>query len=95
MKTRYVIDYKLIGKYYIKFAFENSFRFEITGITEDNLVDGMPLLEVSKKIEKILYNGESVSRARLEGGKARVLVGHDLDHDLDCLKMYYPPHLIR
>ncbi|XP_038988205.1 RNA exonuclease 4-like isoform X2 [Phoenix dactylifera] len=72
-----------------------NFRFEITGITEDHLVDGMPLLEVRKKIEKILYNGESISRARLEGGNARILVGHDLDHDLDCLKMNYPPHLIR
>ncbi|XP_010931944.1 uncharacterized protein [Elaeis guineensis] len=72
-----------------------NFRFEITGITEDHLVDGMSLLEVNKKIEKILYNGESISRARLEGGKASILVGHDLDHDLDCLKMNYPLHLIR
>jgi RNA exonuclease 4 len=33
--------------------------------------------------------------ARLAGGKARLLVGHALEHDLDCLRMTYPDHLLR
>ncbi|OVA20078.1 Exonuclease [Macleaya cordata] len=71
------------------------YRYEITGITEEHLRDAMPLKQVQEKIEKILYNGESIWRTRLEGGNARLLVGHDLDHDLDCLRMNYPDHLLR
>lgn len=71
------------------------FRYEVTGITEDHLRDAMPLKEVQDKILQILYNGESIGRLRLNGGKARVLVGHGLDHDLDCLRMNYPDHLLR
>ncbi|KAL6564302.1 hypothetical protein OROMI_015752 [Orobanche minor] len=69
--------------------------YEVTGITEDHLSDAMPLKEVQEKIMHILYNGESIGILRLNGGKARVLVGHGLKHDLDCLKMNYPDHLLR
>lgn len=55
----------------------------------------MPLKEVQDKILQILYNGESIGRVRLDGGKARLLVGHDIEHDLDCLRMNYPDHLLR
>jgi RNA exonuclease 4 len=55
----------------------------------------MPLQEVREKISQILYNGESIGKARLDGGKARLLVGHDLAHDFDCLGMDYPYHMIR
>ncbi|KAL0371345.1 UNVERIFIED_CONTAM: RNA exonuclease 4 [Sesamum angustifolium] len=72
-----------------------NYRFEVTGITEDHLRDAMPLKEVQDKILHILYNGESIGRLRLNGGRARVLLGHGLEHDLDCLKMNYPDHLLR
>ncbi|KAI3449599.1 hypothetical protein Pfo_006264 [Paulownia fortunei] len=71
------------------------YRYEVTGITEDHLRDAMPLKEVQDKILQILYNGESIGRLRLNGGKARVLLGHGLEHDLDCLRMNYPDHLLR
>lgn len=70
-------------------------RFEITGITEENLKDAMPLKQAQEKVQEILYNGESIWKIRLEGGKARILVGHNLDHDLSCLRLNYPDHLIR
>ncbi|MQL96345.1 hypothetical protein Taro_029009 [Colocasia esculenta] len=72
-----------------------NFRYEITGITEDDLVDAMPLNQVKDNIKEILYNGESIGKAYVEGGKAKILVGHGLDHDLYCLNMHYPPHLLR
>lgn len=71
------------------------YRYEITGITEENLRDSMPLNEVRQRILQILYNGESIGRARLDGGRAKVLVGHNLEKHLDCLKMNYPDHLLR
>lgn len=70
-------------------------RYELTGLKEDYLENAVPLMEIKEKVEEILYNGESLWKARLKGGKARLLVGHDLDHDLYCLKMTYPEHLIR
>lgn len=72
-----------------------NYRYEITGITEENLRDAMPLKEVRERILQILYNGESISRVRLDGGRAKVLVGHNLGKHLDCLKMNYPDHLLR
>ncbi|KAJ9187674.1 hypothetical protein P3X46_003101 [Hevea brasiliensis] len=72
-----------------------NYRYEITGLTEEHLRDAMPLKEVQDKILEILYNGESIGKLRLSGGKARLLVGHSLDHDLDCLRMFYPDHLLR
>ncbi|KAL2556818.1 Exonuclease family protein [Forsythia ovata] len=72
-----------------------NYRNEVTGITEEHLRDAMPLKEVQDKILQILYNGESIGRLRLNGGKARVLVGHSLGHDLNCLRMNYPDHLLR
>ncbi|KVH94415.1 Ribonuclease H-like domain-containing protein [Cynara cardunculus var. scolymus] len=55
----------------------------------------MPLREVREKISQILYNGESIGKARLDGGKANLLVGHNLDSKLDCLLMSYPDQLLR
>ncbi|KAF8392486.1 hypothetical protein HHK36_022828 [Tetracentron sinense] len=72
-----------------------NYRYEITGITEQHLRDAMPLKQVQERVLEILYNGESIWRVRLEGGKARLLVGHSLEHDLDCLRMSYPDHLLR
>lgn len=72
-----------------------NYRYEITGLTEDHLRNAMPLKEVQDKILQVLYNGESIGRSRLDGGKAKLLVGHDLEHDLDCMGMYYPEQLLR
>ncbi|KAL1345082.1 hypothetical protein HN51_018874 [Arachis hypogaea] len=71
-----------------------NYRYDITGLTEENLRNAMPLKEVQEKVLQILYNGESTGKV-LDGGKARLLVGHDLEHDFDCLKLNYPKHLLR
>lgn len=70
-------------------------RYEVTGLTEEHLEDGMSLREVQTKILEILYNGESVARPKLDGGKAKLLVGHSLEHDLNCLRIKYPRDLLR
>ncbi|KAK2371304.1 Exonuclease family protein [Trifolium repens] len=89
-------DENLIFHTYVKPQIPvTNYRYEITGLTEERLRDGMPLKEVREKISQILYNGESIGKARLDGGKARLLVGHDLAHDFDCLGMDYPYHMIR
>ncbi|KAG4947994.1 hypothetical protein AAZX31_15G022700 [Glycine max] len=72
-----------------------NYRYDITGLTEEHLRNAMPLKEVREKLLQILHNGESIGKVRLDGGKARLLVGHDLAHDLDCLKMNYPDHMLR
>lgn len=61
----------------------------------DHLRDAMPLNLVQRRIQDILCNGELLWKIRTKGGKARILVGHGLDHDLDCLGVEYPAHLIR
>ncbi|GLJ21337.1 hypothetical protein SUGI_0392320 [Cryptomeria japonica] len=71
------------------------YRYDVSGIKPEHLMGGMPLKQVQEKIQQILYNGEAIWRIRLKGGKAKVLVGHDLDHDLQCLGLEYPTHLIR
>ncbi|KMT13414.1 hypothetical protein BVRB_4g083690 isoform B [Beta vulgaris subsp. vulgaris] len=70
------------------------YRSDVTGLSEEHLIDAMPLKEVQEKISEILYNGESIGIARIDGGKARLLVGHSLEHDLDCLRITYPDHLM-
>lgn len=55
----------------------------------------MPLEEVQAKIKEILYNGEAVGRLRLNGATSRLLVGHDLEHDLSSLRLSFPGHLLR
>lgn len=70
-------------------------RYETTGIRPEYLRDATPLNQVQRKIQDFLCNGEPVWKIRSRGGKARILVGHGLDHDLDCLKMEYPAIMIR
>ncbi|KAG7036375.1 REX4, partial [Cucurbita argyrosperma subsp. argyrosperma] len=72
-----------------------NYRHEVTGLTEERVRYAMSLKEVQEKVLKILLNGETIERLRLNGGKARLLVGHDLEHDLDCLRMNYPDHMLR
>ncbi|KAL4205020.1 hypothetical protein AMTRI_Chr01g112660 [Amborella trichopoda] len=70
-------------------------RYEMTGIRVEHMREAMPLKQVQRTVEEILYNGEAPWRARSRGGRARILVGHGLDHDLKCLEIDYPDHLIR
>ncbi|KAL5716041.1 hypothetical protein ACHQM5_017780 [Ranunculus cassubicifolius] len=72
-----------------------NYRYEITGIKPEFLKDAMPLKQVQRKIQDILCNGEPIWKIRSMSGKARVLVGHDLTHDLDCLGMEYPALMTR
>ncbi|XP_016492023.1 RNA exonuclease 4-like [Nicotiana tabacum] len=72
-----------------------NYRYETTGIRPEHLRDAMPLKQVSRKIQDYLCNGEPVWQIRSRTGRARILVGHGLDHDLKCLDMEYPAILIR
>ncbi|KAM6558599.1 hypothetical protein CsatA_027838 [Cannabis sativa] len=72
-----------------------NYRYEVTGLTEEHLSNAMPLKEVQEKISQILYNGESTGSEWSDGAKARLLVGHSIKHDLDCLRMNYHDHLLR
>ena len=70
-------------------------RYETTGIRPEYLRDAMPLRQVQRKIQDFLCNGEPVWKIRPRGGKARILVGHGLEHDLKCLELEYPVVKIR
>lgn len=65
------------------------------GIRPEHLKDAMPLKQVQKRIQDFLCNGEPMWKIRPRGGKARILVGHGLDHDLDRLQLDYPSIMIR
>ncbi|KMT06381.1 hypothetical protein BVRB_7g160610 [Beta vulgaris subsp. vulgaris] len=81
---------------YVKPQFSvTNYRYETTGIRPEYLRDAMPLKQVQRKIQDYLCNGEPVWKIRSRGGKARILVGHGLDHDLECLGMEYPTLMIR
>nr|GMC67234.1 RNA exonuclease 4 [Ipomoea batatas] len=68
-----------------------NYRYESTGIRPEFLRDAMPLKQVSRKIQDYLCNGEPIWQIRSRSGRARILVGHGLDHDLKCLELEYPP----
>ncbi|KAK0590687.1 hypothetical protein LWI29_030431 [Acer saccharum] len=70
-------------------------RYETTGIRPEFLRDAMPLKQVQKKIQDFLCNGEPMWKIRPRAGRARILVGHGLDHDLDRLQVEYPAIMIR
>ncbi|XP_050945385.1 uncharacterized protein LOC103491238 isoform X2 [Cucumis melo] len=72
-----------------------NYRHEVTGLKEEHMRYAMPLKNVQEKVLKLLLNGESIGKLRSNGGKAKLLVGHDLEHDLDCLRMNYPDHMLR
>lgn len=72
-----------------------NYRYETTGVRPEFLRDATPLKQVQRKIQDYLCNGEPIWQIRSRGGKARVLVGHSLDHDLKCLEMEYPAIMIR
>ncbi|PHT29866.1 hypothetical protein CQW23_30537 [Capsicum baccatum] len=72
-----------------------NYRYETTGIRQEHLRDAVPLKQVSKKIQDYLCNGEPLWQIRSRSGRARILVGHSLDHDLKCLELEYPTIMIR
>ncbi|OAY71092.1 RNA exonuclease 4 [Ananas comosus] len=70
-------------------------RYETTGIRLEHLREAMPLKQAQRKIQDLLRNGEPIWKIRSKDTKARILIGHGLDHDLDCLRVEYPAFLIR
>ncbi|GAB2278145.1 hypothetical protein Dimus_012841 [Dionaea muscipula] len=72
-----------------------NYRFETTGMRPEYLRDAMPLRQVQRKIQDFMCNGEPVWKIRSRGGRARILVGHGLDHELECMGMEYPTVMIR
>eukprot|EP00253_Pinus_taeda_P021935 PITA_21935 len=87
---------KLIFYTYVKPQLTvTNYRYDISGIKAEHLKSAMPLKQVQETVRQILYNGEVIWRAQGKGGRARLLVGHNLDHVLQCLEMEYPAHLIR
>ncbi|KAJ8549899.1 hypothetical protein K7X08_033606 [Anisodus acutangulus] len=72
-----------------------NYRYETTGIRPEHLRDAVPLKQVSRKIQDYLCNGEPIWQIRSRSGRARILVGHDLGHDLKCLDLEYPAIMIR
>ncbi|KAK8644237.1 hypothetical protein V6N13_123549 [Hibiscus sabdariffa] len=74
----------------------NNDRYESSGIRTECVRDGMTLKQVQRRIEELLCNGEAMWKIRSpKGGKARILVGHDLHHHLQSLQIEYPPIMIR
>lgn len=65
------------------------YRHKVTGLTEEDLKNGMRLQDVREKVLAILCGGHNDGAGRL------LLVGHDLRHDMKCLKLQYPSHLLR
>ncbi|KAL5582565.1 hypothetical protein UlMin_015007 [Ulmus minor] len=72
-----------------------NYRYETTGIRPEYLRDAMPVKQVQKKIQDFLCNGEPMWKIRPRGGRARILVGHGLQHDLDLLQLEYPSIMTR
>ncbi|GMI86814.1 hypothetical protein like AT3G27970 [Hibiscus trionum] len=73
-----------------------NYRYETTGIRPEHLRDAMPLRQVQRRIQDFLCNGEPMWKIRsARGGKARILVGHGLDHDLDKMQVEYPAIMMR
>lgn len=75
------------------------YRYETTGIRPEHLRDGasmiMTVKNAQRRVEELLLNGEQPWKVRSSRGRARLLVGHGLDHDLDALGMDYPAYLKR
>lgn len=94
-----MVDFKLYKSirvmHWINLFFVWTYRYETTGIRPEYLRDAMPLRQVQRKIQDFLCNGEPMWKIRPKGGKARILVGHGLDHDLDRLQIEYPVIMMR
>ncbi|KAG2596213.1 RNA exonuclease 4-like isoform X1 [Panicum virgatum] len=70
------------------------YRYETTGIRPEHLLrDGVTVKSAQRRVQELLLNGEQPWKARTS--RARLLVGHGLDHDLDALGVDYPGYLKR
>ncbi|XP_078174245.1 RNA exonuclease 4-like [Carex rostrata] len=72
-----------------------NYRYESTGMRLEHLRDAVPIKQAQRRIQDILCNGEPIWKVRSKGSKARILVGHGLEHDLNCLGVEYPSILLR
>ncbi|KAK4282422.1 hypothetical protein QN277_013801 [Acacia crassicarpa] len=72
-----------------------NYRYETTGIRPEYLRDAMTMRQVQRRIQDFLCNGEPVWKIRPKSGRARILVGHGLDHDLESLQVEYRSEMIR
>ncbi|XP_026429917.1 uncharacterized protein LOC113326392 [Papaver somniferum] len=93
-------DNRIILQAYVKPLIPvTNYRFETTGVRPEYLRDSnaMQLRDVQKIIQDFLCNGEPIWKIRSSKGtgKARILVGHGLGHDLESLGLEYPSKLIR
>jgi RNA exonuclease 4 len=57
------------------------YRTFVSGITEENLVGAPPLEEVRERVKTLI--------------EGKILVGHGLSNDLDCLELEHPWNLVR
>lgn len=71
------------------------YRYERTGIRPEHLRNGVTVKQAMERVQNILLGGEQPWKVRSSRGRARLLVGHGLDHDLDALGMDYPAYLKR
>ncbi|KAJ1282914.1 hypothetical protein BS78_03G087900 [Paspalum vaginatum] len=74
------------------------YRYETTGIRPEHLRGGSNCVSVKaaqQRVQDMLLNGEQPWKVRSSRGRARLLVGHGLDHDLAALAMDYPAYLKR
>ncbi|KAJ3686786.1 hypothetical protein LUZ61_015950 [Rhynchospora tenuis] len=89
-------DENIIFHAYIKPSIlVTNYRYEKTGIRPEHLRDAMPIQQAKRRIQDILCNGEPVWKIRQRGGRAKILVGVGLDHDLACLGVEYPSFMLR
>ncbi|OEL25273.1 hypothetical protein BAE44_0013709 [Dichanthelium oligosanthes] len=75
------------------------YRYETTGIRPEHLRDGamglMTVKNAQQRVQELLLCGEQPWKVRTSRARARLLVGHGLDHDLKALGMDYPDYLKR
>lgn len=71
------------------------FRYKTSGISPRHMRGAMPINQVTGKIQYYICNGELLWQIHAGSGRARILVGHNLDHDLKCLEMDYPTIMLR
>ncbi|TVU22278.1 hypothetical protein EJB05_31963, partial [Eragrostis curvula] len=71
------------------------YRYERTGIRPEQLRRGMTVKQAQEHVQNLLLAGEQPWKVRTSRGRAKLLVGHGLDHDLEALGMDYPAYLKR
>ncbi|TVU22287.1 hypothetical protein EJB05_31972, partial [Eragrostis curvula] len=71
------------------------YRYERTGIRPEHLRRGVTVKQAQEHVQNLLLAGEQPWKVRTSRGRARLLVGHGLDHDLEALGMDYPAYLKR